>query len=731
MYMPLLADAARLSDTVFRQALMLGNYQSLLIRQGQNLAAASDADFATFIQQLLAGEGCCAALWQDIASLAQSATNDGLTGVSADRLRKSVIAMIIRRATEATCWSDDQFYPVCRIDDLHKPGDYVTAEVCGDSILVVLNQKQQIRAFYNICPHRYNRLLTGKSHLAGQQIQCGYHGWRFDLDGHCQFVPLVKTFGPDFCQADQNLEPLDCRIEQGQVCVRPAQSAATGAKADMLKYHQATDIASYVESDLPERISLWQPPLPEPLRVSIRLGYLEAELGRTGREIAEQQGIDLQTLLRADSDGHRSGEFRALHSARRQLLLVLHEICSDGSIAASDARIVEQSTQHATCISRPAPTVPDNILNDCQQPEEPLEALPLWTYDDAELYALEVEQIIKPAWQFVGHECEIPAPGSQCRLYIAGESILVSRQASGELLAERVIAGQTDKTERIDIDNWEGFLFVRIAAGGGPPMQAHWDRKEGLLSPYFQNLSPIRGASWYDIAIPANYKFVWENYLEVYHFPLVHKGRHRLCKPVPDSPFWPLRRELSGHATPDEREYHARIFASGEHSLEDEAQLIRQAEKTRKLDRRLNYSLFGASPNQHVGPVLFGFTCFPEHVNVNSIIPAGPDECYFRSRCYQFPLNMNSQRGKDLLRAQQINTERLLQAITEEDIVLNLRCQSVAGSRQFRRTGILSAEEDAIMYFQNYLRQRLPVTRLRQRPVKGTVRELNDVLLQN
>jgi len=108
MHMPLLADATRLSDTVFRQALMLGNCQSLLIHQGQALAAVSDADLAIFIQQLLAGEGPCAALWQDVESLAHAAISDGLTGVSEDRFRRSVLTMIIRRATETVRWQEQR-----------------------------------------------------------------------------------------------------------------------------------------------------------------------------------------------------------------------------------------------------------------------------------------------------------------------------------------------------------------------------------------------------------------------------------------------------------------------------------------------------------------------------------------------------------------------------------------------------------------------------------------------
>lgn len=736
MHIPLLSDATMLSGVSFQQALAIGNHQNFLVSQGRALATASYQDFAAFTQQLLAGEGPFAVLWEEIASFALSLARDGFVGVSKSQLREHVLAVVLTRSTDMACWQDNPFYPVCQTADLSKPGDYVTAEIFGDSVIAVLDEGQQIKVFYNICPHRYNRLLTGKGNVAGQKIQCSYHGWRFDLDGACSFVPLVKTFGATFCQADHGLDQLDVLVEQGCVYARPAGHSSAYAAIDHCRHSKATDIAARRELILRDPIGLWQPPQPEPVRLLIRLGYLESELGRIGANIAGQKKVGLDALLGCPLDSREQPKFCALRSEQRQLLLAFNEVRPEWSLAASHARILAHGHDAVLLpVDTPKPPFSGSPASDrqkIQQPRETWEALPLWVYDDPELYALEMDYMIKPVWQFVGHESEIPHPGDQCRLHIVGELIIVSRQASGDLLAERVIdanhAGAA-QGETIGLDNWQGFIFVRISPDNGPSMQAFWDRKEGLFSPYFQNLVPIKGGSWYDIAIPANYKVVWENYLEVYHFPLVHKGRHRLCRPNFDSPFWPLRRHLSRHATEEESEYHACIFANGEHSMEDEDRLIAQAEKTRQLDKRLNYSMFGASPNQHVGPVLFGFTCFPEHVNVNSIIPTGPEECYLRSRCYRFPLDENSQRGKDLLRAQQINTESLLQCITEEDIVLNLRCQSVVGSRQFGRTGVLSREEDAIMHFQNHLRKTLPVTRLRQRPARGTVAATNNLLL--
>jgi len=47
-------------------------------------------------------------------------------------------------------------------------------------------------AFVDRCPHRNAPLSAGR--IAGNALQCPYHGWTFGPDGHCQHVPgLVKT----------------------------------------------------------------------------------------------------------------------------------------------------------------------------------------------------------------------------------------------------------------------------------------------------------------------------------------------------------------------------------------------------------------------------------------------------------------------------------------------------------------------------------------------------------
>ncbi len=70
---------------------------------------------------------------------------------------------------------------VCHVSALAKPGAYVTAEILGQKVFVVRTRSDEIKAFYNVCPHRGHQLLEGAG--SKQAIVCPYHHWNFTLDG--------------------------------------------------------------------------------------------------------------------------------------------------------------------------------------------------------------------------------------------------------------------------------------------------------------------------------------------------------------------------------------------------------------------------------------------------------------------------------------------------------------------------------------------------------------------
>ncbi|WP_339871637.1 SRPBCC family protein [uncultured Brevundimonas sp.] len=63
------------------------------------------------------------------------------------------------------------------------PGDWIATDIAGYRLLAVRGRDGILRAFHNVCRHRAGPLVAGtRGHCEGELV-CGYHGWRYALDG--------------------------------------------------------------------------------------------------------------------------------------------------------------------------------------------------------------------------------------------------------------------------------------------------------------------------------------------------------------------------------------------------------------------------------------------------------------------------------------------------------------------------------------------------------------------
>jgi Rieske 2Fe-2S family protein len=93
-------------------------------------------------------------------------------------------------------------------------GDYFTQEVAGESLIILRDQKNQPRAFYNVCRHRGTRLCEAKSGRVPQTIQCPYHAWTYALDGRLVGAPhMEKVDG--FDKAEHSLHAVSLSQWEG------------------------------------------------------------------------------------------------------------------------------------------------------------------------------------------------------------------------------------------------------------------------------------------------------------------------------------------------------------------------------------------------------------------------------------------------------------------------------------------------------------------------------------
>lgn len=80
-----------------------------------------------------------------------------------------------------------------RSDDMPEPGDYICTDIGKESVLLVRQQNLSVRAFYNVCLHRGNRLRP-EGFGNAENFRCMYHHWTYDLEGCITHIPDLATF---------------------------------------------------------------------------------------------------------------------------------------------------------------------------------------------------------------------------------------------------------------------------------------------------------------------------------------------------------------------------------------------------------------------------------------------------------------------------------------------------------------------------------------------------------
>ena len=69
----------------------------------------------------------------------------------------------------------------CFVQELKRPGSFVTMSIFDQELFLVRGNDGGIRAFYNVCVHRGHPLVEGRGEKA--RLICPYHAWMYDLTG--------------------------------------------------------------------------------------------------------------------------------------------------------------------------------------------------------------------------------------------------------------------------------------------------------------------------------------------------------------------------------------------------------------------------------------------------------------------------------------------------------------------------------------------------------------------
>jgi choline monooxygenase len=94
---------------------------------------------------------------------------------------------------------------VGRASQVERPGQYVTAQIGDEPIVVVRGGDGTLRAFFNVCRHHAAAVMTEPEGCA-ERLRCPYHGWTYSLEGElksphelgdiCNFDPAKNGLVP-------------------------------------------------------------------------------------------------------------------------------------------------------------------------------------------------------------------------------------------------------------------------------------------------------------------------------------------------------------------------------------------------------------------------------------------------------------------------------------------------------------------------------------------------------
>jgi phenylpropionate dioxygenase-like ring-hydroxylating dioxygenase large terminal subunit len=114
---------------------------------------------------------------------------------------------------------------VGHVSELAAAGDFLTAFVGTDPVVVVRASDGELRGFVNVCRHRGMVIACGRGNC-GESLRCPYHGWEWSFEGALDRVPQRKTQFPDIEPDRLGLLPVAVATWAGFVFVHPDPAAA-------------------------------------------------------------------------------------------------------------------------------------------------------------------------------------------------------------------------------------------------------------------------------------------------------------------------------------------------------------------------------------------------------------------------------------------------------------------------------------------------------------------------
>lgn len=363
--------------------------------------------------------------------------------------------------------------------------------------------------------------------------------------------------------------------------------------------------------------------------------------------------------------------------------------------------------------------------------------LPGWAYTDPDYYAVEMDRVIRPAWQIVCHLSDMPHAGDWRAIELLGESIVVVRGDDGAVRAfanvcrhrgMRLVEGDAGCAKKlvcpyhawvyeldgrlsgvpmrgdypaldlaktglmpVDVEIWQAFVFVRLSNDGGPSVAEMMAPAEAEIAPYrFAEMQPI-GTPW-TRPRAVNWKNVGDNYSDNLHIPVAHDGLTRL---------FAKSYRIEAHGWVDRMS--GEIIDKPSANIWErfyQAHLPHVDHLPAAVQRRWLY--WKLWPNM-------AFDIYADQIDFMHWVPTGPTTCLLRVMAYALP---DERRAMKVAR---YANERINRVVNREDTWLIEGVQQGMAS-DFFTAGPLAASEVCLRSFNARIRGIIPETRFPRPP---------------
>ncbi len=81
-----------------------------------------------------------------------------------------------------------------RESQIPEAGDYVTHNFKHESVIMIRQNDGSVRAFFNVCRHRGNRLVSAPEGGVAEHLVCAYHNWKWNINGELDEVQDPEDF---------------------------------------------------------------------------------------------------------------------------------------------------------------------------------------------------------------------------------------------------------------------------------------------------------------------------------------------------------------------------------------------------------------------------------------------------------------------------------------------------------------------------------------------------------